>query len=370
MTRPAESVDEPDALEAEHRGERVEVAVLVEHAEAAFGGGRGDQVVRSGEATAAAQFTGGAERCAAGAGGHGACGSASSAWARRCTRLRRGRRRAARARLPGRRPSTRLEVWLPSAADRGVAWRTQAEVSTTSGTVANGSAKVGFALGVDLARSLEVVVGVAARDAQQVVGGGGRRALRSPRARRRGWRGLGSAVTGWVDRGRWRPSPRPAPGRRSPVRGLRGRHAIECTEGWYTAASSGAYGPQLRFEGARHPLVPAREGRTTPVTVLLRRRLPRADQPPPRPAEPAGPAPLDARRSLVLRRRAEVRVDGVVSSRPSGTATVWLGRRGAGRARARLPRAYDRPRPVPTRTRSARRAGPWTSTRCDRVSRG
>jgi hypothetical protein len=54
----------------------------------------------------------------------------------------------------------------------GSRWRTQAEVSTTSGTAANGSAKVGFALGVDLACALEVVVGLAAREPQQVISGG------------------------------------------------------------------------------------------------------------------------------------------------------------------------------------------------------
>jgi hypothetical protein len=49
--------------------------------------------------------------------------------------------------------------------------RTHADVSTTSGIVAKGSAKVGFALGVDLARLPEVVVGLASGDAQQVIGG-------------------------------------------------------------------------------------------------------------------------------------------------------------------------------------------------------
>ena len=60
--------------------------------------------------------------------------------------------------------------------------------------------------------------------------------------------------------------------------------------------------------------VPAREDRTTPVTVFHPRWCRPADQTPQRPAPPATPAPLDARCSLVQRRRAELRHDRVASS--------------------------------------------------------
>jgi hypothetical protein len=69
----------------------------------------------------------------------------------------------------------------------GSRWRTRAEVSATSGIRPEDSVTPGFALGVDLACAVEVVVGVAAGDAQQIVDG-------APLAFRRVALGLGARM--------------------------------------------------------------------------------------------------------------------------------------------------------------------------------
>src|SRR4051794_35917993 len=68
--RLARSVGESDALEAEDPPQRVEMAVLVQHPEAAFGGGRGDQVVGGRQAATAPQLLRGHQGGATCARGH------------------------------------------------------------------------------------------------------------------------------------------------------------------------------------------------------------------------------------------------------------------------------------------------------------
>ena len=148
------------------------MAVVVQDAEAAFGGRGGDQVVGGGQAAAAAQVARGRERGSAGAGCDGRLrqrvegggeGGVLVLVAGGGEQLERDDGAGGdQAGLKGR---------FPARSNAGSRCLTQADVSTTSGTVANGSAKVGFALGVDLARPFEVVVGFAAGDAQEVVHG-------------------------------------------------------------------------------------------------------------------------------------------------------------------------------------------------------
>src|SRR3954470_13906244 len=100
----------------------------------------------------------------------GACGSASSAIdSARCSSSSRAAASSSSATTGQDAIRPARTVASQRSRTAGSRWRTQADVSTTSGIAANGSATTGFALGVDRARGVEVVVGLAAGDTQQVL---------------------------------------------------------------------------------------------------------------------------------------------------------------------------------------------------------